>query len=449
MVPIIFARFRLTPATYRAREYMIAKFCDLSGTIDRFVRSRLVQNVGALSLVQLTGYLVPIITLPYLTRVLGPQEWGRVAWMQVILGYFTSLTNWGFVWSGTRKVAVLRNDIPELSRVFLAGWAAQWGLCVVSIALFAGMISLIPLFSSMHDYLIYGAVTIVAGVLFPAWLLVGLERLKEISLIQILIRVGAVPLIIMFVNKPADGPLVVGLMALSGLVGGAASVLWMRRHLALEWHWPRPMDIASAFLDNSSTYFSNLFIDTYTSLTPVILGVISGPVAVGHFVLADKLWRVFKSMLTTVFQALFPRLSYLFSHNCSAAIQLLLWSSLPMTAASGAVSVMLWMYARPLVQIVGGGAFSDSVVLLQWMAPLPLVTALSSIFSILILLPNDMIRQLNLVLGAAAILSMSTVWLWILWYGEEGAAINAFLAEILVTAGCFAFVVQWMRKETR
>jgi len=221
--------------------------------------------------------------------------------------------------------------------------------------------------------------------------------------------------------------------------------LWMRRHLALEWHWPCPMDIASAFLDNSSTYFSNLFIDTYTSLTPLILGVISGPVAVGHFVLADKLWRVFKSMLTTVFQALFPRLSYLFSHNFSAAIQLLLWSSLPMTAASGAVSVMLWMYARPLVQIVGGGAFSDSVVLLQWMAPLPLVTALSSIFSILILLPNDMIRQLNLVLGAAAIISMSTVWLWILWYGAEGAAINAFLAEILVTAGCFAFVVQWMR----
>jgi O-antigen/teichoic acid export membrane protein len=425
---------------------MVAKFGDLSGTIDRIAHSRLVQNVGALSLVQLTGYLVPLITLPYLTRVLGPQEWGRVAWMQVILGYFTSVTNWGFVWSGARKVAVFRNDLPELSRLFLAGWAAQWGLCIVAIALFSGMIFVIPLFSSLHDYLIYGAVTIVAGVLFPAWLLVGLERLKEIALIQILIRAGAVPLIIIFVNNPADGPLVVGFMALSGLVGGAASVLWMRRHLALEWHWPRPMDIASAFLDNGSTYFSNLFIDMYTSLTPVILGVISGPVAVGQFVLADKVWRVFKSLLTTVFQALFPRLSYLFSHNFSAAIQLLLWSSVLMTAVSGAVSVMLWMYARPLIQIFGGGAFSDSVVLLQWMAPLPLITALSNIFNIQILLANNMIRQLNLVLGATGIISMSTVWLWILWYGAEGAAINALFAESLAAAGCFVFVVQWMRK---
>jgi O-antigen/teichoic acid export membrane protein len=184
----------------------------------------------------------------------------------------------------------------------------------------------------------------------------------------------------------------------------------------------------------------------YTSLPPIILGVISGPVAVGNFVLADKSWRVFKSLLTTVFQALFPRLSYLFSYNFSAAIQLLLRASLLLTAASGAVSVMLWMYARPLMQILGGGAFSDSVVLLQWMAPLPLVTTLWNIFCIQILLANNMIRQLNLVLGATGIISMSTVWLWILWYGAEGAAINALLAESLVTAGCFAFVVQWMRK---
>jgi PST family polysaccharide transporter len=448
MIPVSFARFRLAPATYRAAEYVIGLIGDLPATISRLAGSRLVQNAGALSLVQLTGYLVPLITLPYLTRVLGPEEWGRVAWMQVILGYFTSITNWGFVWSGARNVAVLRNNVPALSRVFLAGWAAQWGLCVVAIALFTGMIFLIPLFSSLHEYLIYGAATIVSGVLFPAWLLAGLERLKEIALFQILIRFCAAPLIILLVSKPSDGPLVIGLTALSSLMAGATAVLWICQNLALEWHVPRPTNIMKALLDNGSTYFSNLFIDMYTSLTPVILGVIAGPVAVGHFVLADKVWRVFRQLLTTVFQALFPRLSYLFSHNFPAAMRLLWRSSLLMTAASGAISVLLWLNARLLIQIVGGTAFSDSVLLLQWMAPLPLVTALSNIFNIQILLANNMIRQLNLVLGAAGIISLSTVWLWILWLGAEGAAINALLAECLVAAGCFVFVVQWLRKVT-
>ena len=54
----------------------------------RILQSRLVQNIGALAGLQTAGYFITLLTLPYLTRVLGPDEWGRVVWMQVILSAY-------------------------------------------------------------------------------------------------------------------------------------------------------------------------------------------------------------------------------------------------------------------------------------------------------------------------------------------------------------------------
>ncbi len=421
---------------------MTAALSSLSGTVGRFAASRLVQNVGALALVQAMAYLVPLVTLPYLTRVLGPQEWGRVAWMQVIVGYFTIVTDWGFSWSGVRKIAALRNDRAALSACFCAAWAVQWALCAVALAAIGGLALYAPFFAPFRPYAFAGAGVVVAGVLFPAWLLVGLERMREVALVQLVVRVSAAPLILLFVRAPEDGPRVLAASAVTGLAGGAAALAWMRGHLALDWRWPRARAMRDEFMESGAVFFSRAWIVLYTSLTPTILGALAGAAAVGQFVLADKLRGAAQSLLAPVSQALFPRMSYLFAHDRLAALRLLRRSGGLIGLASGAASLALFVLAKPLVLLAGGRDFLGAVTLLRWLAPLPLVIAASNFFGVQILLARGMSHKVNRTLIVVGTVSLTAITPLIVWRGSQGAAIGTLLAECMVTCGFVASVVQ-------
>lgn len=398
------------------------------------------QNVGALTVVQAVGYLIPLLTLPYLTRVLGPEEWGRVAWMQVMLGYFSVFTDWGFSWSGTRKAATLRNDIEALSESFFAGWTVQWLLCIISVSVLLCFGFFVPFFSPFRPYVFFGSAVIIAGVLFPVWLLSGLERMREIAVIQLLIRTCALPLIFLLVRGSGDGKYVIFAAGLTGIMGGISSLYWMRKHLLLRWQCPRWADIQKEFLESGAIFFSRVWIVLYTTLSPTILGVMTGAESVGQFVLADRIRMAVQSLLAPVSQALFPRMSYLFAHNRAAAIALLRRSGLIIVFISAAASLALYVLAKPIVLFVAGGGFQDAVNLLRWLSPLPFVIALSNIFGVQIMLPNLMTRAFNRILAGAGFMSLGMIWLWIAGFGAEGAAINTLIVECFVTGSMALFL---------
>ncbi|WP_163071558.1 oligosaccharide flippase family protein, partial [Acinetobacter baumannii] len=78
-------------------------------------RPSLAENIVSLGALQLSSYLLPVAIAAYTTRVLGIEAWGRVALVQLVLGYFTLVVGWGFSWSATRKIAALHDDQVEIS----------------------------------------------------------------------------------------------------------------------------------------------------------------------------------------------------------------------------------------------------------------------------------------------------------------------------------------------
>jgi PST family polysaccharide transporter len=374
-----------------------------------------------------------MITLPYVTRVLGVEAWGTLALVQVVIGYFTMVTNWGFGMSGTRKVAAHRNDPDRLSEIFFAAWAGQWLLGVASILILGLFVVFVPFFNQHSVFYIIGIGVIISSVLFPVWFLNGIERMREVAIIQITTRAATVPLIFLLIQGPEDAPLLLAIGAMTGILGGTITIIWMRRNLGLTWRRPSQSRAMDELREGAAIFGSTVWISLYTTLTPLMLGLFASPAAIGYYALADRVRLLAQSALSPISSAIFPRMSHLFNTDSVQARALLKRSSKLILLISASASMSLWVLAEHIVILLAGEQFRPSITVLQWLAPLPFVISLSNIFGIQVMIPNQKTKAFNRILGAAGAMSLIIIVPLIQLKGAEGASINTFITECFVT----------------
>ncbi|QJR30732.1 flippase [Limnobacter profundi] len=401
---------------------------------------RLRTNVLALGSVQFLGYLIPLLTLPYVTRTIGVDAWGTVGLVQIIIGYFNLVTNWGFGMSGTRKIAAHRTDKNYRSRIFIAAWAAQLILGFVVVIVLILLIVFIPFFESYKNFYLLGIGIIVGNIMLPVWFLNGMECIKQSAIIQICSRVLSLPLIFIFVKSSSDAYLMIAIGAFTSLTSGVATIWWIFHNLDINWRYPTFKEIFIEIKEGATVFASSVWITLYTTLTPVVLGVVAGQASAGYYILADRFRQLAQSLLAPISQSLFPRMSSLFNDDTLKAKQLLLRSSKLILAISASSSFSLWIFSEFIVVTFAGEDFRPAVPVLQLLAPLPFIISLSNIFGIQILLPINKTKEFNGILAVAGALSLSMIIPLISLRNEQGAAINTLLVELFVTLSMAAYL---------
>jgi PST family polysaccharide transporter len=394
---------------------------------------RLRANIAAMGVVQISNYVIPLITLPYLTRVLGAESFGRIAFAQVVMTYFVLLVDFGFSWSATRNVAANRHNPSEINRIFAATWAAQWFL--VFIAALAAVVVVALTDRLRPDAPLYAAafITVVATALFPIWFLQGVERLQVVAVLQLLTRsLGLLP-IFLLVQQPNDAVWVLIIQGGFAMLAGVLSLWWMHRQSIVAWCRPSWQEIHSALLEGGALFGSRVSISLYTALVPLVLGWVAGPVALAHFNLADKLRSAAQSLLVPLSQALFPRMSHLVQNDGDAAYTLIKRSALAVVLIAGSASLSLWILSDWLILLLGGQDFAPAAQVLRWLAPLPLVIGLSNVLGVQIMLPQGINRGFNLILASAAAISLLLIGPMAKHWGAPGAAQTMLLVELWVT----------------
>lgn len=400
-------------------------------------------NVAALCVLQVANYVVPVITLPYLTRVLGAEVYGKIAFIQALMAYFQLLTDYGFTWSATRKISANRVDRVFVSDVFVHVWFAQWLLVLLS----AGLITIfiVGYVGIKADALLYATAFLVVpgNVLFPVWFFQGMEHLRDLAVIQVVTKLAALIPIFTLVNTPSDAIWVLAISGGTSVLCGVLSIYWIRKLDLVDWHWPALRIIRREFIEGGPLFGSRLAISCYTTLVPLALGWIAGPVAVGYFSLADKLRTAIQSLLAPLSQALFPRMSLLFASETQAAIGLLKQSGLIVLTIAGGAGIALWTMADWLVISFGGPEFAPAAVLVRWLACLPLVIGLSNLLGVQLMLPKQLNRPFNFILIGAGLIGLSIVWPLIGYFHAIGAALTMLITELFVTASMSIYVWKW------
>lgn len=394
----------------------------------KLLRRGLVQNVVALYGVQICTYALPLITFPYLARVLGPSGWGSVVFAQAIGVVIAVLVEYGFDISASRETSRHRDEPGRLSELISGVLGAKVVLAAICVcgAIFSRRFThhIAPSQALFWSSTIWG----VCQGINMLWYFQGLERMRLASALEIGGKVVATLSIFVLVHKPDDGWKVMAAQCVGCVVAHGVTVVLAYREVGFV--WPTFSTVLRALRLGWTMFLFRAAQGLTGSLNGLVLGWVAPMAALGQYAGAERISRVFQQGLWPVNQALYPKLTKQMRDNRHDAMKMVRLSLFFLGGLGVLFGLILFLGAPLLVHIVLGDAFHGSVAVLRvfslW---IPLV-ALSTVIIFQLLLPNQMDYQFNVVILTAGLLSFGGALLLAPGFQAVGIAWSAVVAQL-------------------
>lgn len=282
---------------------MLAKFNKL---IDNEEKKRFLGNFFSLATLQGLNYILPLLTLPYLVRVLGAEKFGLLAFATAIIGYFIVLTDYGFNFTATREVTLYRDDRNKLSEIFSSVMTIKFVLFIISLFILTILIILFNKFSidPWLYYLTFG--TVLGQILFPVWFFQGIEQMRYITIINIISKVLFTIAIFLVVKHSSDYLLVPFLTSLGAIFAGIYSLILIRKNFKIRFKFQKVSVILSYLKGGSNLFYTSVLSNLLVSSGTVILSFVSTNTVVGYYSAAERLFRAIVGLFAPITQALYP-----------------------------------------------------------------------------------------------------------------------------------------------
>ena len=269
-------------------------------------KKRLLENFISLGALQIVSYVIPLISLPYLSRVLGVEKFGLVFFAFAFMQYFIMLTDYGFGLSATREIAVNRHNKNNLSNIFSAVTFIKFILLIVSFVLLCAMVFFIPKLRENWLVFMLSFLMVVGNAIYPVWFFQGMERMKYITFLNILSKTIFLVLIFIFVKRESDYIIVPLLNSMGFLVSGVIGMFFAIKNLGAKLYIPKWTSIKKQFKYSSEFFLSRVSVSAYTNTNTFCLGLIGSTVMVGYYVAAEKIYNAINGIQAPLGQALYP-----------------------------------------------------------------------------------------------------------------------------------------------
>ncbi len=411
------------------------------------------RNFFYLAILQVTNLLLPLLMVPYLTRVLGIEKVGLIFLTQSLLLSFNVLTEYGYNLTATREVALQRQNPAFLSDLCSRIFTTKMLLSVLAGGVYAAIVLAVPRFRT-EALLFLSSFPLVLGQAFsPIWFYQGVENVRPLALLTSAARVLFLAVIFWRVRAVEDYVWVNMLLGSFNLLAALGSCWLAFRLYHLHFRWPAWAAIRADLRRNWSIFVSNFSINIYSSANLVILGFFASDQIVGLYAIAEKIMLAARQVIVVIFQTTYPRVCALVNESATKAVAFLRRYFLILTGIFFPAGLLLWWLADWLTWLVTGAYAPETAWLLRAFSFLPLVTALSSPSFQLLLALNQQRTYTRVLIGASVlnlVLNLTLVGP-LSYFGTATAVITT---ELFITLGFYAILyfrenINILRPDTR
>lgn len=270
----------------------------------------LIENFFSLSALQIVGYILPLITLPYLVRVLGVEKYGLIAFATAFATYFLVLTDYGFNLSATREISINRDDKQQISKIFSSVMLIKSLLLLFSFVLLISIIWSFDKFTINWQVYVFAFGMVVGNVLFPVWFFQGMEKMKYSTSLNILAQILFTISIFIFIRGETDFLYVPLINSLGFIVAGVLSLFLIFKDFKVKLVIPESNFLWETFKDSTQFFLSRASVSIFTSSNVFFLGLFTSNVLVGYYSAAEKLFSASQGLSTPLTQSLYPFMSH-------------------------------------------------------------------------------------------------------------------------------------------
>lgn len=384
----------------------------------------------------MSSIIFPLITFPYVSRILLPEGTGRVSFATSLIYYFSMFAQLGIPTYGVRACAVVRDDKEKLSRTVHELFIINLVMSAISYILLFGALIFVPRLHEDRTLYLIVSLTMLFNAIGMEWLYKGLEQYTYITVRSIIFKFVALVAMFLLVHEKSDYVVYGAITILAASASNIFNFVHVRKFIIMK---PIGGYQFKPHLKAVMIFFAMSCATTiYTHLDTVMLGFMKTDADVGFYNAAVKIKAVLVSVVTSLGHVLLPRSSYYIRTDQIDEFWRISKKALNFVFLLG-TSLMLYfiLFAKHGVYFLSGSAFADAILPMQIIMPTLLFIGITNILGIQILVPlgKEKIVLYSEIAGAVTDLILNAILIPKL--ASAGAAIGTLAAEFVV------LLVQW------
>ncbi len=385
-----------------------------------------------------TQMLFPLITFPYVCRVIEADGVGQINFFQSIISYISLFTCLGIPMYAIREIARDRSDVIQMNRTAMEILLLHSMLTLVGYAIVAILCLTIPQIQVNIPLFLILSLTIFFTAIGCEWFYQGIEDFKYITIRGLIIKTVSVVLLFIFVKSKTD-LLYYGCYTVFGVLGGNIfNFFRLRKYIHRENIIFSELHITRHIKPVLKVFSFYVVTSIYLQLNTILLGFLKDALAVGYFAAATKVVQMLLRLAACLGSVMMPRASHLIAENRENEFNHLIQKSYDFTLAiSLPITIGLIFCASSLIMVLCGAKFDSSILPSQIIAPTILMVAISNVFGIQVLYPKGKINIVTLCCGIGAIADLILNLCLIPFFSYIGTSIAYLGAEIATTVSMY------------
>lgn len=375
-----------------------------------------IENFVSFSIVKALDAIIPLLIIPYLISVVGIDNYGIYAFAFALVFYLINIIQYGFTLSAVRLIAINRENKSKLNQIYNQVFTTQLYLTIAVLILMVGLITFINIFHQHYIVYFFFVILIIGELLSPIWFFLGVEKMRYITIINLLSKSTFAILTFIFIQKESDYIYISLYHSIGYLISGIATQIIIFKSFKLTFYIAKISEVKFMLKDGMSAFLTLITPTIYANSSIFLIGFFGIPQYVSYMQIGTKVsgaFSVLNTILTNVFYPVLNRNKSLFKKVKYIFISFGLLLSLIMLFCSEYL-INLWIPEDP----------SEIVLVVKLLSPTPLLSSIISIFGVNGLLVHQKDKLYMAIVAVGSVSGLLTALILIPKYFYIGGAIS-------------------------